>query len=111
MQRHLPVNVHCVAPLTYFEMLGALQASRWVITDSGGLQKEAYWARKPCITVRSETEWIETLEGGWNRLWDPESHSLRSVIETPPTANWRPLYGDGRASERIVEGVRKHLLR
>jgi UDP-N-acetylglucosamine 2-epimerase len=109
-QRDLPANVHCVPPLSYFEMLAVLEACRCVITDSGGLQKETYWARKPCITVRSETEWVETLEGGWNQLWDPAREPLQAVLERRPATAWRPLYGDGKASERIAEGVRKHLL-
>jgi UDP-N-acetylglucosamine 2-epimerase len=109
-QRDLPINVHCVAPLSYFEMLVALETCRFVITDSGGLQKETYWARKPCITVRSETEWVETLDGGWNQLWDPVRDSLQPALDRCPTTAWRPLYGDGKASERIAEGVGKHLL-
>ncbi len=109
-KRALPPNVHCIAPLSYFEMLAALETCDSVITDSGGLQKETYWARKPCITVRNETEWVETLQGGWNQLWDPLREPLSQLMERQPTTAWRPLYGDGHASERIVEAVRKHLL-
>lgn len=109
-QNDLPANVRCVAPLSYFEMLAALKACSCVITDSGGLQKESYWAKKPCVTARSETEWVETLEGGWNQLWDPLSEPLQSVLDRQPTTAWRPLYGDGKASVRIADGVREHLL-
>ena len=91
-------------------MLAALEACSYVITDSGGLQKEAYWARKPCITARGETEWVETLEGGWNQLWNPVCEPLQSVLARRPTTAWRRLYGDGQASARIAEGVRQHLL-
>jgi UDP-N-acetylglucosamine 2-epimerase len=109
-QGDLPPNLRCVSPLSYFEMLAALQACNCVITDSGGLQKEAYWAKKPCVTVRGETEWVETLDGGWNQLWDQADRPLRSALDRKPTTAWRPLYGDGKASERIVEAVRQHLL-
>jgi UDP-N-acetylglucosamine 2-epimerase len=109
-QGDLPANVRCVPPLSYFEMLAALQACECVITDSGGLQKEAYWATKPCITARDETEWVETLEGGWNQLWNARRQPLLSAVDTRPTTAWRPLYGNGRASERIAQGVHKHLL-
>lgn len=109
-QLKLSANVHCVAPLSYFEMLAAIAACRHVITDSGGLQKEAYWAMKPCITVRGETEWVETLENGWNRLWNPEQQSLPALTATETVGVWRPLYGDGKASERIAGIIRERLL-
>src|SRR6185312_15032728 len=65
----LPANVQITEPFSYFEMLLMLEKCEAVITDSGGLQKETYWAKKPCITLRSETEWVETLSGGWNQLF------------------------------------------
>ncbi len=103
-----PGNVVLVEPLSYFEMLASLDACQLVITDSGGLQKEAYWARKSCITVRDETEWVETLEHGWNQLWDPQQEPLAAVVVRQPAANWRPLYGDGQAGRRIAEAVGEH---
>jgi len=103
----VPANVVPIEPLSYFQMLAALDACRLVITDSGGLQKEAYWAHKRCITVRGETEWVETLEHGWNQLWDPQREPIVAVVACEPTSKWRPLYGDGKASHRIAEAVRE----
>lgn len=101
---NLPSNLTIIEPLSYFQMLLVLEKCNKVITDSGGLQKEAYWAQKPCITLREETEWIETLEGGWNQLASPaNSDELLSMFSTLPAQPWKPLYGDGRASEKIAQ--------
>ena len=91
-------------PVGYLDMLVLVKNSRKVLTDSGGLQKEAYLLGVPCVTFREETEWVETLEGGWNvlagadrgRIVDYTLHYLPSGRRANP-------YGDGRASERIVE--------
>jgi len=84
-----------IPPVSYLEMAALLQACEMVFTDSGGLQKEAYFARKRCITLREETEWIETIESGWNRLW-----TMPDYQKDPPVLIKE--YGDGRAAERIV---------
>lgn len=83
-----------VDPLSYLEMTQLLAGACEVLTDSGGLQKEAYFHRVPCVTLRTETEWIETLEHGWNRLWSNPAYQPRSDI---------PDYGDGRAGEKIAD--------
>ncbi len=101
---HIPANIRIVEPLSYFEMLSALSLCQVVVTDSGGLQKEAYWAKKPCVTVRDETEWLETLDGGWNRLWNPEGEDI-DFSQVSPVTNWKPLYGDGKAGVRIAQIV------
>lgn len=75
-----PENVVAVRPIGYLQMLASLQYCERVITDSGGLQKEAYWLRKPCITLRSTTEWPETLEGGWNRLADADLKLVEQLV-------------------------------
>ncbi|MFW6347631.1 MAG: non-hydrolyzing UDP-N-acetylglucosamine 2-epimerase [Cyclonatronaceae bacterium] len=90
----LPENLHPVAPLPYISLLGLLKNAAAVLTDSGGLQKEAYWLRRPCITLREETEWTETLEGGWNRLAGADTARITQALHTLPQTPWKPLYGD-----------------
>lgn len=97
-------------PLGYFDLLQLAKNARAVITDSGGLQKEAYFLRTPCITLRGETEWIETLDGGWNVLFDPAKANLLSTFESLVTPNkWTPHYGDGNACEVIVSDISRTL--
>lgn len=72
-------NINLCEPVGYLEMLMLVQHAKAVITDSGGLQKEAYWLKTPCMTVRSETEWIETLENGWNHLVAAEADAILSA--------------------------------
>jgi UDP-N-acetylglucosamine 2-epimerase (non-hydrolysing)/UDP-GlcNAc3NAcA epimerase len=98
-------RVKVVEPLGYFELTALLCHARAALTDSGGLQKEAYLAGVPCITMRPNTEWVETVEHGWNVLVDlnPEA-ALAALDATPPTI--RPaLFGDGHAGEQVVSAV------
>ena len=97
-------NLHLVEPLGYLEMVALVGSARLVLTDSGGLQKEAYWLGKPCLTMRNETEWTETVEAGWNVLVgvDPE-RILHEVSTFVPPSVRPPLYGDGKAAEKCVE--------
>jgi UDP-N-acetylglucosamine 2-epimerase len=91
-------------PLGYLDMIRLASAARLILTDSGGVQKEAYWLGVPCITLRDETEWVETVMVGWNRLAGADPDCIRQLVHTfyPPAL--RPiLYGDGYAAERCVE--------
>ena len=102
----LPPNVTCTAPLSYLDMLGLLRHARLLITDSGGLQKEAYLLGVPCLTLRTNTEWWETVEEGWNLLVGTDTERIAEKARTfvPPDA--RPeLFGDGHAAERIADIV------
>ncbi len=103
----LPKNIHIIEPLSYFEMLLALKYCKLVITDSGGLQKEAYWSKKPCFTLRESTEWIETLYNNWNTL--ATAGDLLLKIKNSSSGKWVPLYGDGTSSQQIVSIIKKVL--
>jgi len=108
----LPENVIAIEPVGYLAMV-VLEAKAHVIaTDSGGMQKEAYLSGVPCVTLRSETEWVETVEAGWNRVVDDDPMALRAALEDAAfvgRARPRPeLYGDGRAAERIVAALEHH---
>jgi UDP-N-acetylglucosamine 2-epimerase len=99
-------NVKVVEPLSYHDLLTLLVNSRAVITDSGGVQKEAYWARIPCITLRDETEWVETVESGWNVLYK-DYHNNKYFFDI--NRDHPSFHGDGNASERIVKLILKFI--
>lgn len=91
-------------PLGYLDMVRLTSSARIVLTDSGGLQKEAYWLGVPCVTLRDETEWVETVEAGWNVLAGAEKDRIVDAARgLKPPSERPPLYGDGRAAVRCVE--------
>ena len=94
-----------LAPLGYLEFTGYVRHARAVVTDSGGVQKEAYLAGVPCVTLRATTEWTETVDAGWNTLVDLDPAAAVSALERTPPAERPPLYGDGHAGERVVEAL------
>ncbi|MFO7598557.1 MAG: UDP-N-acetylglucosamine 2-epimerase (non-hydrolyzing) [Candidatus Desulfacyla sp.] len=98
-----PSNLKLLEPVGYFEMIALEQSACMILTDSGGMQKEAYWLEVPCITVRDETEWVETVETGWNVMTGADSQKiLRAVRTFKPPVDHPPLYGDGGTAHRIV---------
>lgn len=98
--------VKTVAPLSYFEMLILEKNARFILTDSGGVQKEAFFFRVPCVTMRDETEWVETVELGWNVITGADKDRILSAIanfaKNPPAVNDSLPYGSGDASDKIV---------
>ena len=92
-------------PLGYIELTALLCHARTALTDSGGLQKEAYLAGVPCVTLRPNTEWTETVEHGWNTLVDLDVGAALRALERDPPADRPQLYGDGRAGERVVSAL------
>ncbi len=106
-------NVRVLEPVGYLEMLALLRGAKALLTDSGGMQKEAFFLATPCITLREETEWGETVDAGWNRLVGAEPQAIAAAAQEVEATDWdaraadRPEpYGDGRAAEKIVEVVR-----
>ena len=95
-------SLHVDQPLPYPSMIAALSASRGLITDSGGLQKEALLLGVPCTTLRSRTEWPETLQGGWNVLAGQPQDLVAAVSRPQPTGPPPAPFGDGAAAERVA---------
>ena len=101
---HMP-RIRLLEPVSYLDMLCLEQNAHVILTDSGGVQKEAYWLRVPCVTLRDETEWVETVESGWNRLTGIDSERILATVRAVGTIDLDhpPLFGNGHAAERIVE--------
>lgn len=106
-----PGHVHLIPPANYLDLLALLESAAVAITDSGGLQKEAYMLETPCVTVRPETEWVETVESGWNTLAEPSHPSITAAVArmtaSQPAAHSN-FYGDGQAAAQIVAALENY---
>ncbi len=99
-------NIRPVDPISYIETVSLLRCASALLTDSGGMQKEAYFFGVPCVTLREETEWVETVELGWNRLAGTDENTIVEAVSAIRIPADRPdVYGDGRAAEAIVSAL------
>lgn len=99
-------NIKMIEPVGYLKMLILLDGCTKVFTDSGGLQKEAYFMQKPCITLRNETEWIETLEGGWNFVVGDNPDLIKEKTMNATYGRQQKLFGDGNAVEKMINNLK-----
>jgi UDP-GlcNAc3NAcA epimerase len=99
-------QVSAIGPVGYVTMMALVRHARALLTDSGGLQKEAYWLGVPCVTLRDETEWIETVESGWNTLAGADAGRITAAATAAAKPSMRRnFYGNGDAAARIVEAL------
>ena len=104
LERSLPENIRLIPPLGYLDMIKLMANARKILTDSGGMQKEAYLLKVPCITLRENTEWVETVEDGWNVLVGTDADLIvRMVKEFTPVHAQKELFGGGNASRKIAD--------
>lgn len=102
-------NIEFIDPTSYIESISYQKYSSCVITDSGGIQKEAYILQKQCITLRSETEWVETLQGGWNTLVYQDLSKIPAIL-TSTLSNYQPdIYGTGNSASEICSIIEKYI--
>jgi UDP-GlcNAc3NAcA epimerase len=99
-------NVKLIDPVGYFDIIALEKSARLLLTDSGGMQKEAYWLKIPCITMRDETEWIETVELGWNILTGADRNRIIDTVRTFKAPDKHPpLYGNSRAAAYCLKAL------
>ena len=100
------LDLETIEPLGYLDLAALASQARAILTDSGGLQKEAYWYGVPCVTLRPSTEWVDTVEVGANVLADDDPDRIEAAVAAARMPDERPpLYGDGHASERVAEAL------
>lgn len=106
LKKYIGPNIRIIDPVGYFDMICLEANAKKIVTDSGGVQKESYFNKIPCITLRKNTEWVETIEQGVNQLVGVEPEKIEEIIINfhPPEQNYsKQLFGDGKTSEKIIE--------
>ena len=99
-------RLRMIEPIGYYDMVALEEHARLIATDSGGVQREAYFLKVPCLTLRDETEWTETLQAGWNKLVGADEQEIVSAWQSfSPPSDQAPIFGDGKASEKILQIV------
>ncbi|SHK15458.1 UDP-GlcNAc3NAcA epimerase [Clostridium cavendishii DSM 21758] len=102
-------NIKLIDPVGYIEMLELEMNANKIVSDSGGIQKEAYFMGKPCITMRDETEWVETVEVGWNLIVGTDKEKIKTAIkEFAPNSDRPEIFGDGKAAEKILNIIESY---
>lgn len=91
-----------IPPISFLDMVMLEKHAATILTDSGGVQKEAYFHHTPCITLRDETEWTETVEAGWNQIAGYKKQAILNCLKNNPVRKEIPEYGEGHASEKII---------
>jgi UDP-N-acetylglucosamine 2-epimerase len=99
----VPDVVDIVDPVPYTRMLELERGAQFIATDSGGVQREAYLWGVPCVTLREETEWVDTVETGWNTIVGVDADAFEAALARPIPARRPPIFGDGQAAHRIAE--------
>lgn len=104
-------KIYMIDPVGYLDMSILEQSARVILTDSGGIQKEAYWLGTPCITLRNETEWVETVQLGWNILVGTDQQRIQNAVETfsPPSHRSLLYLGDGKTAVRCLNSIDKFM--
>lgn len=112
IKKSIGKNINIIEPVGYFDMISLEANAKKIVTDSGGVQKEAYFNKIPCITLRENTEWVETIEQGVNQLVGVDPGKIKESINNfyPQEQDYsKQLYGDGKTSEKIIEILRQQL--
>lgn len=106
MNCRIKPHIRIIDPVGYFDMTALEKSARMILTDSGGIQKEAYWLNVPCITLRDETEWLETVEKGWNKLTGANPTAIIDAVQNfKPPDEHLSLYGDSHTAEKIIKMI------